>query len=110
MFNNETHIAQRKSYNDEAFLNSLSIARYLGKQLVNITSNIEWHNTPQRLTVSPGQFEDFLNQGKAFDKMGQLVQFKGLDWANQLGFTKKIERWRFRHRLDRKSTRLNSSH
>src|SRR3546814_10924963 len=97
MFNNETHIAQRKSYNDEAFLNSLSIARYLGKHLVNITSIIEWHNTPQRLPASPGQDEDFFSQGQAVANRGKFVQFKGLDCANKIGLTKKIKRGRIRH-------------
>lgn len=94
LLNQQSQIHQQRNYTDEAFMNSLSMARFLGKQLINITSNFEWHRTPQRLHVSPGQFEDILNDGRAYQELGQQVFFNSLDWHNQLRFTRKLGRLR----------------
>src|SRR5690606_33418649 len=63
LFNQTRQITQHSAYTDEAFLNSLSLARFIGRQLVNIGSTVEYHRTPQKLTVSPGQFQDLLQGG-----------------------------------------------
>ncbi len=93
LFNDDERIAQRRSYTDEAFMNELSMARFIGRQLVNIRSNIEWHNTPQRLGVIPGQLTDILNQGDPYDEMTQTVYYKGLRAINGLGFSRRIKHW-----------------
>jgi len=94
VFNQDTPIEQRSAYTDESLMNSLSLARFLGRQLVNISSTIEWHNTPQRLLVSPGQFEDILNNGMSYEQMKQSVHYKGLQWNNSLNFVRKLGNWR----------------
>jgi hypothetical protein len=94
LFNGQSPISQGRNYTDEALMNSLSLARVLGGQLVNITSHLEWHRTPQRLQVTPGQFEDILNQGDPFDRMAQRIDYDGLEWHNSLRFTRKVGRFR----------------
>lgn len=99
LFNQESQIVQNKLYDDEALQNTLSMARFIGKQLVDIQSSIQYHRTPQRLLVEPGQFVDLLNNGKPFEQMGQYVQYKGLNWTNSIGGTKKLLYWIFSPRV-----------
>lgn len=94
-FNNTNEIEQRKDYRDEAFLNSLSLARFFGKQLININSVIRYNRTPQQLVVSPGQFEDILNGGNPYEKMQQQIVSKRFSADNSLSFMRKIKRWTF---------------
>lgn len=100
LFNDSNQIDQRRYYTDESLLNSLSIGRFIGKQLVSISSNIGYNQTPQSLLVNPGQFEDILNQGKPYDQLEQQVVFKGLSWTNNVGMIKKIKNWRFSPRVE----------
>lgn len=93
LFNNSNTIEQHKNYTDEAFMNSLSLARFIGKQLVNINSTIQYNHTPQQLTVNPGQFEDLLNAGNPFEQMRQQVFFKKFSIDNSLSFMRKIKYW-----------------
>lgn len=95
LFNEDIPIQQDKKFSDEAFLNSFSLGRFIGKQLVNITSTLEWHSTPQRLTVNPGQFESLLNGGMPYDQMGQIVRFKSFNFENGLSLSRKIKTWTF---------------
>jgi len=95
LFNGENPILQRRAYTDETLMNSLAMARFIGKQLVNIRSLIAWHNTPQRLIVSPGQFAETLNDGVNFASLGQQVQYGSLQWKNGMGFTRGFGKWRF---------------
>lgn len=95
LFNGMDNILQRRRYTDEAFMNALSLARNIGKQLVNISSTVEYHNTPQRLAVLPGQFEDLLNQGNPYDEMQQHIDYRSFRWDNNLSMIKKINYWRF---------------
>lgn len=93
LFNNTNQIGQLKNYNDEAFMNSLSLARFIGKQLVNINSTLQYNHTPQQLLVNPGQFEDLLNAGNPFDQLKQQVVFKRFSADNSLSFMRKIKYW-----------------
>ncbi|WP_164123600.1 TonB-dependent receptor [Sphingobacterium sp. xlx-130] len=99
LFNEDTPIAQRRQYTDEALLNTLSLARLFGKQLVNISSSIEWHRTPQQLSVSPGQFSDILNGGKPYEQMSQYVRYNDFNWTNSIGFMRKFKGWTFAPKL-----------
>lgn len=95
LFNETNNILQRRNYTDEALFNTLSLAKFIGKQLVDIQSSLEYHSTPQRLTVQPGQFEDLINTGNPYDQMKQTVLFKGLRWDNSIGFIHKAKVWSF---------------
>lgn len=95
LFNETDQIHQRKDYTDAAFINNLSIARFFGKQLVNINSTIQYNSTPQKLVVSPGQFQDLLNNGNPFEQMNQEVLFKRFTADNSIGLIHKIKHWTF---------------
>lgn len=95
LFNDADYIGQRREYSDESLLNAFSMARFIGAQLVNIRSTIEWHHTPQRLSVTPGQFQDILNDGMPYERMTQEVNYEGLRWDNSLGFIRRIKAWTF---------------
>lgn len=95
LLNEDRPIRQQSTITDEVFKNSLAIGRFIGKQLFNINSSLEWRTTPQRLHVMPGQFEDLLNDGNPFDRVQQLVQFEGLDWKNNMSFTRRWKNVRF---------------
>ncbi|RYF20507.1 MAG: hypothetical protein EOO42_12290 [Flavobacteriales bacterium] len=94
LFNGSNKIDQHLSYQDQSFLNNLVVGRFVGKQLVNIQSNLVYSSTPQNLRVSPGQFQQLLNSGQPFDEMEQRVLFKGLTWNNSIGLIKKLGNWR----------------
>ena len=95
LFNDQDQIDQRRNYSDAAFLNQLSLGRFIGKQLVSINSDIKYNQTPQRLIVSPGQFEDILNNGDPFEQMNQQLLFKRFSFDNSISLTRKIKRWTF---------------
>src|SRR5690606_38904038 len=84
LFNETEQIVQNRKYEDQAFLNAFSMARFIGKQLVNVKSTVEWHQTPQRLAVVPGQLVDILNQGDPYEQMTQSVHYSGLRADNGL--------------------------
>jgi len=95
LFNDSDVIDQRKNHTDQALLNSLSIARLIGKQLININSVIRYNHTPQQLLVSPGQFEGILNEGRPYDQMQQQVVVKKFTADQSLSFVRKVKHWTF---------------
>lgn len=95
LFNQNEEINQQRNYTDESFLNSFSMARFFGKQLLNVISTVQYNSTPQQLLVKPGQFEDLLNGGNPFDQMRQQVIFKSIKLDNSVGFVRKIKYWSF---------------
>ncbi|MFZ4262076.1 hypothetical protein ACFRAE_08535 [Sphingobacterium sp. HJSM2_6] len=95
LFNDCEQIVQNKKYEDRAIVNGFSMARFIGKQLVNVTSTIKWRQTPQQLLVIPGQMVDILNQGKPFDQMMQDIRYQGLETINGLSFMRKINYFTF---------------
>lgn len=110
LFNHRDAILQRRAYTDEALVNALSLSRFIGKQLVSYTATIEYRQTPQRLFVLPGQFQDLLNNGDQFDQLGQIVHHKEFSFNNSAGFIRKIKYWTFHPAvsLNYNSSRLDS--
>lgn len=94
LLNSHMPINQKRDYMDMVLMNNLTAARFLGKQLVNINSTLEYHHTPQRLWVTPGQFDSILNQSEPSAEMEQHVLFRSLKWSNSLGFTRRIKNFR----------------
>ncbi len=100
LFNETDRIVQNRKYEDQAVLNAFSMARFIGKQLVNVKSTVEWHQTPQRLAVVPGQLAEILNQGEPYEQMTQSVQYRGIRADNGLSFTRRIKLWTVAPSLD----------
>jgi len=86
-------IQQRRVHDDYSVLNSLSLARFIGGQLVTIQSDIEFSETPQYLSVEPGQLADALNGGEQYDRMQQSIGFKGFLMENNLSFVRRLGQW-----------------
>lgn len=87
-------ITQKREYTDMAFLNNFAAARYWGKQLISLQSTVEYHRTPQRLWISPGQFDSILNHSLPSKELDQRVLFRSFSWKNNLGFTRRIKNLR----------------
>lgn len=94
LFNSDMLIKQIRDYTDMVLWNNLSAARFLGKQLININSTLEYHHTPQRLWVTPGQFDSILSPGESSTEMEQHVLFRSFKWNNSLGFTRRVKNLR----------------
>ena len=103
-------IQQQRVHDDYSILNSLSLARFIGGQLVTIQSDIEFSETPQYLSVEPGQLVDALNGGKPYDRMQQLIGFKGFLTENNLSFVRRLGQWTFTPELtaNYRSSRLET--
>lgn len=86
-------ILQERSLDDYSVLNSLSLARLIGGQLVAIQSDTEFGETPQYLSVRPGQLIDALNGGVPYDRMQQRIDYRGLRTENSLSFVRKMGWW-----------------
>lgn len=93
LLNDRERIMQHRGHDDHALMNSFSMARFLGKQLVNIGSTVEWHRTPQRLSVVPGQLAEVLNDGIHYGQMTQNIRHSSFRTDNSLGFTRRMRRW-----------------
>ncbi|SEG00888.1 TonB-dependent receptor [Sphingobacterium lactis] len=95
IFNADQTIQQQKAHTDEALQNDLNIARLFGKQMVNFNSSIRYQRTPQRLTVTPGQFEDLINNGNPYAGLTQRVDYTGFRWNNGIQLSRAVGSWRF---------------
>ncbi|MFS4416497.1 TonB-dependent receptor [Maribacter sp. 2307ULW6-5] len=60
----------------------------LGKQLTTLNSYVGLNRTPQTLGVSPGQFQNLLNNGDAYEEVLQEVHLRTFHTNNSLGLTK----------------------
>lgn len=89
--NDTDNIYQRKNLSNLYFANKLGVAKFLGKQLVNISSYIHYAETPQTLTITPGQFAHILNNDNPYDKVQQQVLYKKFSTDNYLNFAKGLK-------------------
>lgn len=89
--NDRTNIHQQKNLDNYYIANKLSAAKFLGKQLVNISSYVYYAETPQSLSITPGQFQSILNADKTYEKVKQSLLFKNFDTDNYLSFAKSFK-------------------
>jgi len=92
LFNEDALIGQSRTYNDASLMNSLSLTRFLGRQLVSFSSTVEYTETPQWLSVTPGQMEYILNGGDPYDRMQQHVNARRWNTDNKAAWTRKYGR------------------
>lgn len=85
---NNDNVKQRLSNQYFKLSNNLKTLFPLGKQIITLNSYIGLNKTPQSLTVNPGQFNDLLNNGNAFDEVAQEIALNTFYTNNSLGFTK----------------------
>lgn len=85
-----SEILQRLSNPFAVVRNKLRILKPIGKQLVAFRSNTGYTEANQNLNVLPGQFEGLLNNGEAYNEVGQMVNSSTFFTDNSAGLTKKI--------------------
>lgn len=88
--NTANDISQNRTYDDFSLLNNLSLARFIGKQLITIQSDVEIMQTPQHLVVQPGQLLEALNNGEPYERMRQRIDYRSLRTENELSFVRRI--------------------
>lgn len=71
----------------------------IGNQLVEFNSFISYDNRPYNLKVNPGQFEDVLNSGNAYEAVNQHLDLKRIFTDNSAGFVFGWKRLSFSPRL-----------
>jgi hypothetical protein len=71
----------------------------IGKQLFTLHSNVVLSKTPQNLLVSPGQFEDLINNGDNYEFLKQNVKSTKLMTNNVLHFTKALHSFTINQRV-----------
>ncbi|NLR78585.1 hypothetical protein [Chitinophaga eiseniae] len=73
------------------FINNVfTSTMFLGKHLVGFNANIHYSESPQRLTVSPGVFQNILNDSLPYNKATQQVLYKDLFIDNNLSFIQRV--------------------
>lgn len=97
--NNITEIRQKLSNRFFSFSNQFYTIFPLGKKLITINSNLSFNRTPQSLTVSPGQFENILNEDENFNEVTQEINLKSFYSNTFLGFTKGLGYFTFTNKI-----------
>ena len=90
---NNQQLKQQLSNQFFRISNQLKSIFPLGKQMITLNSYIGLNKTPQMLNVSPGQFENLLNNNLPFDAVTQQVDLQTFYTNNSFGFTKAIKRF-----------------
>lgn len=62
------------------------------KNLIVLSSSISYSYLPEKLTIVPGKYEDYLNQGNKYYSLIQNFSTKNLYTENSLGLTKIIKK------------------
>ncbi|MGY6522712.1 MAG: hypothetical protein ACXIUD_13345 [Mongoliitalea sp.] len=68
--------------------NSFHTIRPIGKQLVNIKSDISFRQTNQNFDLSPGSFTEALNNNLPYERLNQGLEYQSLFALHSLGITK----------------------
>lgn len=92
---NNSNISQSLSNRYFKLSNKFKTLFTIGKQIASLNSYIGFNKTPQSLIIHPGQFNDLLNNGNAYEKVIQNVELNTFYTNNSLGFTKGWKQFSF---------------
>ncbi len=84
-------IFQQKDLRNFNLSNRLALATFLWKQLVVFHSYAGYSETPQNLSVIPGQFENILNDSLPYQGIKQSVRYVNFKTDNYLSFVKGLK-------------------
>lgn len=87
VLNNE-EVSQNVKNPFTSFSNKLKWVQPLGKKLVTVKSIITHTRSPQKLRVTPSQFDSLLNNGDSFDTAYQRIVHSNFYTNNSFSFTK----------------------
>lgn len=93
IFNTRGNIIQKTSTPYTSFTNELKWITPIGKQLVTIYSFINYNRAPQRLTITPGQFIEALNDSVDYGQLQQDIRQQVWQTHNYAELTKGIGRF-----------------
>lgn len=93
IFNNRDNIKQRTSTPYTSFTNELKWITPIGKQLITIYSFINYNKSPQRLTITPGQFIEALNDSVDYGQLRQDIRQQVWQTHNYAEVTKGVGRF-----------------
>ena len=94
VLNNE-NINQNTEIPFTSFSNKLKLIKPFGKKLITIKSTLTYSKSPQNLRITPGQFENLLNNGDSFDELNQKIEHSNFYTNNFFSFTKGIKKFTF---------------
>lgn len=80
-------------------INDLGGIINLKNNLLGINSFLSYTNLPQRLNVTPGQYNNILNNGSAYDEIIQTEQLKAFFNNNSVSFSKKFGAFNFNNKI-----------
>ena len=92
---NNSNISQSLSNRYFKLSNKFKTLFSIGEQIASLNSYIGFNKTPQSLIIHPGQFNDLLNNGNAYEKVIQNVELNTFYTNNSLGFTKGWKQFSF---------------
>ncbi|KAA0993522.1 carboxypeptidase-like regulatory domain-containing protein [Dyadobacter aurulentus] len=72
--------------------NNLTMIKNVGKQLLNIHSQMAYNRRPEALLVRPGVFFEIFNAGKSFQSISQNVFTAEFDTRNSVSFTRQFSK------------------
>jgi hypothetical protein len=67
---------QNSDLDKQVFSNDFQLIRNYGKNVFRICSLNKYSNLPQHLTITPGQYPDWLNGGNEYDFMQQDLRLR----------------------------------
>jgi len=88
---NNNFITQRLTQPNRQFTNQFNTIKKVGKQLITFKSNIAYRNYNENLSVFPGVFTDFINNGNDYQNVFQQINFEKFSTNNFAEFSKGIK-------------------
>lgn len=88
--NDTSGIDQALSTQSFFLANILKLDTKWGKQLISVSSNISYGESPQYLNITPGQFVNILNDSMPYTNAFQEVKYRKFQASNSIGFGKRL--------------------
>jgi len=89
--NTESPFDQSKRLDNFSLSNRFTTVKLIKKHLFTFNSLVILGNSPQRLSVSPGLFEDVFNEGLSYQRLEQHVRFRNFRTENHVSFIKPLK-------------------
>ncbi|SFE68998.1 hypothetical protein SAMN04488541_100559 [Thermoflexibacter ruber] len=89
--NNFENIEQNLANPYYLLTNQLKLVKTIGKQVFTIYSFLNYNQSPQSLTVTPGQFAEVLNSGQGYQITKQSINREIFQTNNYIEFTRGLK-------------------
>ena len=86
-------ITQNLGVQDFDLSNRFTTLKFIGSRLFTFNSLISVSQTPQSISVAPGQFESFLNANVPYSELDQQVHIRNFITGNYISFIKPIKQF-----------------